>query len=86
MTLKEAYRVLRRFEDWRGGGDWRTIDEAFPKREHREAIKMVLASQGLDKPIAGCGSCRHYAGGGQPAVCLLRVRGGCKKFEEEDQE
>ena len=54
MTLKEAYRVLRRFEDWRGGGDWRAIDEAFPKREHREAIKMILASQGLDRTIADC--------------------------------
>jgi len=82
MTLKEAYRVLRRFEDWRGGGDWRTIDEAFPKREHREAIKMILASQGLDKPIADCENCRHYAGDSRPAICKLRVVGECTKFKE----
>ena len=82
MTLKEAYRVLRRFEDWRGGGDWRTIDEAFPKREHREAIKMILASQWLDKPIADCGSCRHHAGDSRPAICKLRVKGECSRFEE----
>lgn len=86
MTLKEAYRVLRRFEDWRGGGDWRTIDGAFPKREHREAIKMILASQGLDKPIADCEACKHRTSKG--VGCSLLVRGECTQFEmkAEDQE
>lgn len=82
MTLTEAYRVLRRFEDWRGGGDWRTIDEAFPKREHREAIQLILASQGLDKPITDCECCHHYAGDDQPVACKLHVKGECTKFEE----
>lgn len=82
MTLTEAYRVLRRFEDWRSGCDYRLISEAFNKGEAGEAIRLILASQGLDKAIADCETCRHYAGDSRPAVCLLHVRGECTKFEE----
>lgn len=82
MTLTEAYRVLRRFEDWRSGCDYRLISETFNKGEAGEAIRLILASQGLDKAIADCGSCRHYAGDDQPVACKLRVKGECTKFEE----
>lgn len=79
MTLKEAYRVLQRFEDWRSGKDRRAAQEAFSTNEHREAIKLILASQGLDKPIADCGRCVHR---GLVTACKLRVKGECTKFEE----
>ena len=92
MTLKEAYRVLRRFEDWRSGKDCRTVEEAFPTNEHREAIQLILAAQGLYKPIADCGRCRHYKGDdyiknnrSYCIVCDHAVRGECTKFEEVKQ-
>jgi len=79
MTLKEAYRVLRRFEDWRSGVDCRATEEVLPANEHREAIKLILAAQGLDKPIADCKRCVHR---GLVTACKLRVKGECTKFEE----
>lgn len=79
MTLKEAYRVLQRFEDWRSGKDRRAAQEAFTANEHREAIKLILAAQGLYKPIADCGRCVHR---GLVTACKLGVKGECTKFEE----
>lgn len=32
MTLKEAYRILRRYEDFRIGFDERNVFDAFPER------------------------------------------------------
>ena len=80
MTLTEAYRVLRRFEDWHVGKDLRTIEVAIPKKEYHEAIRLILASQGLDSPIADCRSCRHRGSIG--IACGLLVQGECTKFEE----
>lgn len=92
MTLTEAYRVLRRFEDWLSGMDCRATEEALPTNEHREAIKLILAAQGLDKPIADCKRCRHHKGYDYIQtnkfyciVCDRAVRGECKKFEEVEK-
>lgn len=79
MTLKEAYKILRRFEDWRLGKDFRIMESALPTREHREAIALILASQGLDKPIADCENCRHQTS--KMVGCDKLVRGECKQFE-----
>lgn len=85
MTLKEAFVVLRRFEDWRIGRDCRPIGDAFPEEFKgdlgrtpvRQAFAMVLAAQGLDKPIADCRACAYYGAGG----CGKEVRGECHEWE-----
>lgn len=49
MTLKEAYVVLRRFQDWRAYGDDRSFGAAFPEERtwdgrklRTEAIDLIL--------------------------------------------
>jgi hypothetical protein len=85
MTLKEAYRVLRRFYDWRYGLDRRRASEAFPDEDkisnylpsQAQAFEVILASQGLDKPIAFCGKCQHFNQHG----CSKGIKGECTKWE-----
>ena len=79
MTLKEAYRVLRRYEDYRIGFDHRCVCDAFPSREYSEAVQLILASRGLGKPIINCAQCVHQGVG---SACKLHVRGECTKFKE----
>ena len=79
MTLQEAYRILRRYEDFRAGFDQRCVCDAFPSREYREAAQRILASRGLGKPIINCAQCVHH---GFVDDCKLRVVGECTKFEE----
>ena len=79
MTLQKAYRVLRRYEDFRAGFDQRCVCDAFPSREYREAVRRILASRGLGKPIINCAQCVHH---GFVDDCKLHVRGECTKFEE----
>ena len=79
MTLKEAYRVLRRYEDYRIGFDHRCVCDAFPSREYSEAVQLILASRGPGKPIINCAQCVHH---GLVPACKLRVKGECHKFEE----
>ncbi len=88
MTLKEAYVVLRRFQDWRAYGDDRSFGAAFPeertgdgKQLRTEAIDLILKEHGLGRPIANCADCRHW--NIQQAKCLLDVRGYCTNFEQE---
>lgn len=81
MTLTEAYRVLRRYEDVRLGFDHRCDWDAFPTGEHCEAIRLILASQGLGKPLINCARCEHHCVG-RVTCCTLRVKGECTKFEE----
>lgn len=80
MTLTEAYRVLRRYDDFRIGFDHRCVCDAFPNGEHREAFRLILASQGLGKPLINCAQCAHQSVG--MVGCLKKVKGECKKFEE----
>ena len=79
MTLTEAYRILRRYEDFRIGFDYRCVCDAFPSGEHREAVQRILASRGLGKPIINCAQCVHQGVG---SACKLHVRSECTKFEE----
>ena len=79
MTLKEAYMVLRRYEDYRVGFDHRRICDAFPSREYPDAFQLILASQSLDRPLVNCAKCKHRGVG---SACKLRVKGECKMFEE----
>jgi len=79
MTLTEAYRILRRYEDFLLGFDARCVGDAFPSMECFEAIRLILASQGLGKPIINCAQCVHQGVG---SACKLHVRGECTKFEE----
>ena len=79
MTLTEAYRVLRRYEDFRLGFDERNVADVFPEQEHSQAIRLILASQWLDKPLINCAQCVHRGVG---SVCKLHVKGECTKFEE----
>ena len=53
MTLKDAYRILRRYEDWCIGKDCRTSDDALYEPGVREAIKTILKPRGLGKPLFG---------------------------------
>ena len=80
MTLKEAYRILRRFEDFRLGFDHRCVCDAFPSGDYREAVQLILAAQGLDKPLINCAQCAHQGVG--MVECWKKVKGECKKFEE----
>ena len=80
MTLKEAYRVLRRYEDFRLGFDERNVADVFPEQEHRQAIRLILASQVLGKPIINCAQCVHQGVG--VVACWKKVKGECTKFEE----
>jgi len=90
MTLKEAYRVLRRYEDWCIGKDRRTSDDALYEPGVREAIRLILASRVLGKPLIDCDLCRHAEWPPRGAMackpgalgCKLRVVGECTKFEE----
>lgn len=79
MTLTEAYRILRRYEDFRLGFDHRCVCDAFPSGEHREAVQRILASRGLGKPLINCAQCAHQGVG---SACKLHVKGECTKFEE----
>lgn len=109
MTLKEAYRIMRRFEDWRYGADKRDLYDVFPEdfkrgsapaqRTWTQAFKMILASQGLDRPIADCSNCQHYR---EPAclkgtrcdnqncrqcrlsICSKGVKGECTEWEARE--
>ena len=81
MTLTEAYRVLRRYEDFRLGFDERNVADVFPEQEHSQAIRLILASQCLDRPLVNCAKCKHQGVG---SACKLHVRGECTKFEEVD--
>ena len=86
MKLKDAYRILRRYEDFRIGFDYRCVCDAFPSGEHREAVQRILASRGLGKPIINCAQCVHQGVGvvyhGLVPACKLHVKGECTKFEE----
>jgi len=79
MTLQEAYRILRRYEDFRIGFDYRCVCDAFPSGEHREAVQRILASRGLGKPIINCAQCVHQGVG---SACKKGVKGECAKFKE----
>ena len=79
MTLKEAYRILRRCEDFRRGFDHRCVCDAFPSGEHSQAIRLILASQCLDRPIVNCAKCKHQGVG---VACVKNVKGECSRFEE----
>jgi len=78
MTLPEAYRILRRYEDFRIGFDHRCVCDAFPSGEHREAVQLILASRWLGQPLMNCDRCVHEGVG---SVCRLHVRGECKMFK-----
>jgi len=79
MTLTEAYRVLRRYEDFRLGFDERNVADVFPEQEHSQAIRLILASQGLDRPLVNCARCKHQGVG---VACKKGVKGECAKFKE----
>ena len=80
MTLKEAYRVLRRYGDFLLGFDERNVADVFPSGEHRAAVRHILVSWGLGKPIINCAQCVHRGVG---SACNLHVKGECSRFEEE---
>ena len=90
MTLPEAYRILRRYEDWCTDKDCRTSDDALYEPWVHEAIKTILKPRGLGKPLIDCDRCRHaeWPPRGAMAIkpgalgCKLHVRGECTKFEE----
>ena len=92
MTLKEAYRILRRYEDWCIGKDCRTSDDALYEPGVREAIKTILKPRGMVKPLIDCDLCRHAewpprgAMASKPGAlgCKLGCIGECTKFEEVD--
>ena len=81
MTLKEAYIVLRRYEDWRLGVDGRCMNDAFPEdrtnpRLISQAISLILAAHDCAGPIANCRDCRRF----EITGCRLEVKGECKMF------
>lgn len=81
MTLQEAYRILRRYQDWRNGYDLRSLERA-ELSSMGEAIDMILQSQGLGKPIADCERCRNLDPYG---ACNANQIGECNSFETDDE-
>lgn len=90
MTLKEAYRLLRRYQDWRSGADERTFGRAgLTPSGVTETIEMILASQGLAPPLADCKNCKHGDFSEiESSGCQAKQKGECKKFEpiQEDEQ
>ena len=60
MTLDQALTVLRRFQDWRRGIDYRPMPDAgIESREVGQAIDVILGHYGLDKPLIDCSKCKY---------------------------
>lgn len=81
MTLNEAYRILRRFQDWRTDKDKRTQhDIDISPRQLSVAIDAILESQNTGEPLVDCEKCCHYY-----YACRAKQIGECHSFEPEDE-
>lgn len=81
MTLNEAYKILRRYQDWRIGYDLRALKNCDIELMGK-AIDVILQSQNLVNPIADCARCRNLD---PDSVCNADQIGECHSFEPEDE-
>lgn len=60
MTLNEALKYMRRYQDWRTGLDIRNMEEAgITPAKLTVAIDVILAEHGMDTPITNCTWCKN---------------------------
>lgn len=81
MNLNEAYRILRRYQDWRTDKDKRTQhDIDISPRQLSVAIDAILESQNAGEPLVDCERCRNYDG-----ACNSNQIGECHSFEPDQE-
>ena len=60
MTLNEALKYMRRYQDWRTGLDIRNMQDAgITPAKLTVAIDVILSEHGMDKPITDCTRCKN---------------------------
>lgn len=84
ITHKDAYRILRQFQDWRTDKDFRNLTDCeYTTKELTEAIDFILDNCGYPefrKNMANCEECKHWVYEG--CVCHLK---SCKFEEKKDE-
>jgi len=85
MSLKEAYLILRRYQDWRSGRDFRCLnDSGLEPKLVGSAVEMILSANNLSRPITDCSSCANNTHDDTMVnPCRLKVVGLCSSYQQE---
>lgn len=82
MTLDQSIIILRRFQDWRRGLDYRPmVDAGISPEELGKAIDVILKHHGQSTPMIDCSRCKY----GNVTFGCCRLLDGITKRKPADK-